>query len=221
MKTSVYKFIIPAILLLLTAGCASQRTVVIPKSYSILQFEKLSRHYHKTVYTKSGDYYSARRFDIEGDSILIEGEKYGIHQSQWDLPLSEIRKISLRRGPSWAFIGFAGGLATGLISAASLFNQDVNTNIYPTYGLWSFIVIPPLTSVLGLVIGSRFDQPKIYEGDYLIATGLVPRCLQRNFCTFMNARKPIYSQITQCFGTDLSFCMSGKIQASGLYGFGR
>jgi hypothetical protein len=74
----------------------------------------------------------------------------------------------LRRGPSWKLVGFVGGLATGLIVSVLILNQDVKKNNFPSYGFFSFLEMPPLTSVLGLVIGHEFDQPRIYQGDYRI-----------------------------------------------------
>lgn len=153
---------------LLVSGCATQRPVTPSDSYSIPQFMEISHKYSNTVYTRSSSRIFASQIQFKGDSVYVDGDKSAVFQIHRAFAVSGIRKIRLRRGPSWALVGFLGGLATGLISSVLIFNQDAKKNDFPSYGLLSFIEIPPLTSILGLVIGHGFDQPRIYQGDYRI-----------------------------------------------------
>lgn len=168
MMTRIFNFFVCTIMCLLISGCASQRLVTPSDSYSISQFMEISHKYYKTVYTRSSGHIVASQIRFKGDSVYVDGEKSAAFQIHQAFAVSGIQKIRLRRGPSWELVGFLGGLTTGLISSVLIFNQDARKNDFPSYGLLSFIEIPPLTSILGLVIGHGFDQPKIYQGDYRI-----------------------------------------------------
>jgi len=169
----------------LTFACESQRTVI-AGTYSISGFQKLSHHHHGKVVTQSGDYFYAHHFQINGDSIHFEGGEFGFSQSQQNFSLSEIQKIRLTKGPSWKLIGFASGLAAGLTVSALIFHHDAKTSDFPTYGFASFLEIPPLTSILGLVIGNGFDQPDTYAGDYYV----VPEDSTYRFQQLKQERQP-------------------------------
>ncbi|HKI44113.1 MAG TPA: hypothetical protein VKA08_02155 [Balneolales bacterium] len=154
------------VLLLLITGCGSQRPVTPSDSYSIPQFIKLSHRYKKTVYTRSSGRIYASQIRFKGDSVYVDGEKSAVFQSHWTFAMSGIQKIKLQRRGNWKFLGFLAGATTGVILAGLIYKATPQNAYFPWIG--GYFVIPPITSILGLVIGHGFDQPRIYQGDYRI-----------------------------------------------------
>ncbi len=166
MMTRIFNFFVCTIMCLLVSGCASQRPVTPSDSYSIPQFMEISHKYYKTVYTRSSGHIVASQIRFKGDSVYVDGEKSAAFQIHQAFAVSGIQKIRLRRGPDWEFWGFLTGAATGVLLAGLIYKTTPKNAYFPWIG--GYFVIPPFTSILGLVIGHRFDQPRIYQGDYRI-----------------------------------------------------
>lgn len=173
-------------LLLLSTGCVSEQTVTLSRSYSTSEFTKISRNYHITVFTKSDGHFHVHYLRFKGDSVHFDGEKYEALQSKWNFPISQIQKIRLGRGPSWKLIGFLAGITIGITSSVLIFNHDYKHNAFPSYGVLSVFEIPPLSGILGLVIGNGFDKPDTYAGNYRP----VPNGVAYRFQHIKNERQP-------------------------------
>lgn len=148
------------LLTFITLACATQRPIAKSDSYSISQFEKLSRYYSQTVLTESGDHIHVNRLSFQPDSIYIVGD-IASHRYSKRLALSEIKNIRLAPKSHPGVNGLLIGLGISVPATVLAAKSD-------SYFAYISLFIPPVCGLIGFLIGTTFNHTKVFRGDYRI-----------------------------------------------------